>query len=171
MISQQPASEAPRPPGYATVAPWLISADTAAELSFLADVFGAIERPGSRVMDGDRINHVEVDLAGTTLMLFDAPPTWTAAGHLRIYVHDVDAVVEAARARKAVVVTEPTEMPFGDRIARFRDPQGHLWWVHQHVEDVPVEEMMRRFGQPEYIAANHYVGRSLADHLTATYER
>jgi PhnB protein len=61
-------------------------------------------------------------------------------------------------------------MAFGDRIARFRDPQGHLWWVHQHVEDVPVDEMMIRFGQPAYIRASEYVSQSLIDHMTQIHD-
>jgi PhnB protein len=161
--------DAPRPAGYATVASWLISADTAAEIEFLHEVFGATEQPGSRIMNGDKINHVEIDLAGTAVMLFDGADSWRTPGHMRIYVHDVDATVAAAIARDAQLVTAPTTMPFGDRIARFRDPQGHLWWVHQHLEDVPVDEMMNRFGQPTYIKASEYVGQSLIDHMTQTY--
>lgn len=158
-------ADAPRPAGCAAVAPWLISADTARELEFLHQVFGATEKPGSRIMNGDRINHVEVDLAGTTVMLFDAADSWRTPGHLRIYVHDIEATVATATSLGADLVTRPTEMPFGDRVARFRDPQGHLWWVHQHVEDVPVDEMMNRFGQPDYIEAGQYVSQSLIDHM------
>jgi PhnB protein len=151
------------------VTPWLISADTAAEIEFLHKVFGATEQPGSRIMNGDKINHVEIDLAGTAVMLFDGADSWRTPGHMRIYVHDVDATVAAATAHDAQLVTAPTTMPFGDRIARFRDPQGHLWWVHQHLEDVPIDEMMNRFGQPTYIKASEYVGQSLIDHMTQTY--
>ncbi len=168
MDIEDPAA-APRPAGYATVAPWLISADTQAELDFLATVFGATEQPGSRVMNGDTINHVEVDLAGTSLLLFDAPPSWRAPAHLRVYVHDVDAVVRAAVALGANLVTEPTELPFGDRIARFRDPQGHLWWVHQHLEDVPINDLAERFAEPRYAEASAYVGTTLADHMSVYY--
>ena len=89
MCEREP-SQAPRPPGYAAVAPWLTSHDTEAELTFLRAVFRAEEKPGSRIMNGDSINHVEVDLAGTSVMLFDAPSTWRTPGHPRIYVHDVD---------------------------------------------------------------------------------
>ena len=77
-------------------------------------------------MNGDKINHVEIDLAGTPVMLFDGSDSWRTPGHMRIYVHDVDTTVAAAIALDARLVTHPTDMPFGDRIARFRDPQGHL---------------------------------------------
>jgi RimJ/RimL family protein N-acetyltransferase len=56
--------------------------------------------------------------------------------HTRVYVTSLQAVIDRAEANGARIVTEPRELPFGDIVARFRDPQGHLWWVHQHVEDV-----------------------------------
>jgi PhnB protein len=73
------------PPGCSPVASWIISRDTAAELTFRSAVFGATEKPGSRIMNGDKINHVEIDLAGTAMMLFDAGPSWPLTpAHTRI---------------------------------------------------------------------------------------
>ncbi|MFC8530865.1 VOC family protein [Nocardia sp. NPDC057227] len=153
----------PTPAGVAPVASWIISRDTEAELEFLAGVFGATERHGSRVMNGAMINHVEIELSGGSLMLFDAAPEWPPTpAHTRVYVPDLAAAVRAARERGARIVTEPAAMPFGDAIARFRDPQGHLWWAHERVEDVDADEMMRRFALPEYVAALGYVGETLA---------
>ena len=60
------------------------------------------------------------------------------------------------------MVTEPTELAFGDDVvARFRDPRGHLWWVHQHVEDVDPAELGRRFQQEAAVEAMRYVGDTL----------
>lgn len=142
------------PAGVDPVAPWLISRSTAAEIEFLGTVFGAVEKPGSRVLNGASIAHVEVDLAGTGVLMFDAGPGWPATpAHMRIYVADLGGTVAAAVAEGAIVVTRPTALPFGDHVARLRDPQGHRWWVHQHVEDVSVEEMTRRFADPATAAA------------------
>ena len=38
--------------------------------------------------------------------------------------------------------------PRPDDVARLVDPWGNLWWVHERVEDVAVEEMVRRLGDP-----------------------
>jgi uncharacterized glyoxalase superfamily protein PhnB len=149
------------------VAPWIISKNTAAELAFLAAVFGASEKPGSRIMDGNRINHVEIDLAGAVVLLFDSFPDWAPTpAHMRVYVADVERTLADARARGARVVTEPVQLAFGDIVARFRDPQGHLWWIHQHVEDVAVDELGRRFGEDRYVQAMNYVGRTLREEMT-----
>jgi PhnB protein len=156
----------PTPPGYGRLAPWVISADTAAEIDFLTAVFDAVETPGARFVVDGRIGHAEVALAGTTVMLFDAGPDWAPTpSHIRVYVADVRGTLAAAEARGARIVSPATEMPFGDIAARFRDPQGHLWWVHQHVEDVPPEEMVRRFGEPRYADALAAFGQSLIDEM------
>ena len=156
------------PPGYGRLAPWVISRDTAAELDFLAAAFGAAEQPGSRIMDGSRITHVEVDVGGCPLLLFDSGPGWPPTpSHLRVYVADVAQAMSAAVAHGGRVVTEPTELAFGDVVARARDGQGHLWWVHQHVEDVDPEEMGRRFAEEEQVVAMAYVGRTLEEEMLA----
>ena len=154
------------PAGYGRLAPWIISSNTAAELDFLAAVFDAAERPGSRIMSGDRINHVEVDLAGAPVLMFDSLPGWSPTpAHMRIYVADATRTLADAIAHGARVVTEPVELAFGDIVARFRDPQGHLWWIHQHVEDVGTDEMMRRFGEDGYLRAMHYVTETLEEEM------
>ena len=147
----------------------MISRDTVAELQFLGSVFGAAETPGSRFLgaDGD-IGHVEVEIGDTVVMLFDTKPGWPPTpAHLRIYVADAAAAVERAVAAGARLVTRPTQLPFGEIVARLRHPQGHLWWVHQHVEDVPGDELIRRIAEPAAQEAMAYVQGSLREELQA----
>lgn len=157
------------PPRYARVNAWVISHDSDAEVRFLARVFGAVETAGSRMLDADGdIGHVEVELGDTVIMLFDAKPGWPATpAHLRVYVNDVAAAVERATAAGARVVTRPTLLAFGERVARIRDPQGHLWWLHERVEEVPADEMVRRFADPAAQEAMAYVQRTLHEELAA----
>jgi PhnB protein len=54
-------------------------------------------------------------------------------------------------------VTEMTNMPWGDRVGRVRDPFGNLWWIMTRIEDVDEEEIGRRYGQQEYVDAMEYV--------------
>jgi lactoylglutathione lyase len=56
-------------------------------------------------------------------------PQRPAAGHrveLCVYVEDVDETVEAARAAQAHVLLEPTDQPWGERVAYVADPDGNL---------------------------------------------
>jgi PhnB protein len=112
----------PVPPRYSRVDPWVISSDTEAEIAFLEAAFDAKETPGSRKLGPDgRIGHVEVELGGAVIMLFDAQSEWRPA-HLRVYVSDTQETFDRALAAGARPVTHPTELAFGERVARVRDP-------------------------------------------------
>ena len=157
------------PSRYSRVDPWVISADTDAEIAFLAAAFGAEETPGSRMSGPDgRIGHVEVELGDAVIMLFDRDHSWPAVpAHLRVYVAGVQDAVDRAVAAGARVVTRPTELPFGERVARVRDPQGHLWWIHERFEDVEPADLAARFAAPGAQEAMAYVQSSAAEELAA----
>jgi lactoylglutathione lyase len=56
-------------------------------------------------------------------------PLRPATGHrieLCVYVDDVDATVRAARDAGFMVVREPKDQPWGERIAYLRDPDGNM---------------------------------------------
>jgi catechol 2,3-dioxygenase-like lactoylglutathione lyase family enzyme len=46
-----------------------------------------------------------------------------------VYVDDVDIVFERLRASGALVVADPEDQPWGERVARIRDPGGHLVYL------------------------------------------
>jgi len=156
------------PARYSRVDPWVISSDTAAEIDFLTTVFDGKEAPGSRMLGPDgRIGHVEVELGDAVIMLFDAQPDWPPTpAHLRVYVARTGDTFDRALAAGARAVTRPTDLAFGERVARVRDPQGHLWWIHQHLEDVAAEELAERFADPAAQQAMTYVQESLASELS-----
>src|SRR3954447_17054794 len=155
------------PGRYSRVDPWVISADTEAELGFLAAAFGVTETTGSRMLDAEgRIGHVEAELGDAVILMFDALPDWPATpAHLRVYVANTAEAFQRALAAGAAPVTQPTDLAFGERVARVRDPQGHLWWIHEHVEDVDLSDLGARLAAPAAVAAMTYVHASLADEL------
>jgi uncharacterized glyoxalase superfamily protein PhnB len=155
------------PSGYSRIDPWVISRNADAEIQFMSRVVGAQERPNARVVNADgTIGHAEVELAGSVVLMFDAQPGWPdLPAHLRVYVDDVQRTVDAAVAAGARVVTRPTELAFGERVARLRDSQGHLWWIHERVEALDLEEMTRRFAEPAYQQAMAYVQETLTAEL------
>ena len=100
-------------------------------------------------------------------MLFDAQPDWAPTpAHLRIYVANTRDTFDRALVAGARAVTEPTDLAFGERVARVRDPQGHLWWIHQRLEDVAVEDVADRFADPSTQQAMTYVQRSLTSEMS-----
>jgi PhnB protein len=158
------------PSRYSRVDPWVISADTAAEIAFLEAAFGARETPGARMVGPDgRIMHAEAEVGDAVLLLFDRDSGWPATPtHLRVYVADVRDAFERALAAGARAVTDPTELPFGERVARVRDPQGHLWWMHERFEDVDAADLAGRFADPSALAAMAYVQETLTAEMAAS---
>jgi lactoylglutathione lyase len=46
-----------------------------------------------------------------------------------VYVDDVDASFQAVTAAGAPAVAEPADQPWGERLARVRDPEGNLVYL------------------------------------------
>ena len=155
------------PEGFGTVTPWIISRDSAELIDFLAKAFDAHEREGSRMTNPQgQIEHVEVTIGESVVMLFDAHATWPKTpAFFRLYVEDADRTYRRAVEAGAVPVTEVTELFWGDRIARVRDPMGNIWWLQSHARDVAPGEMATAMARPEMVKAMKYVQRSLADEL------
>ena len=126
---------APVPTGYATVNPFLISRDAVALMEFVQAVFGGTEHADARTTDTDGLLlHAELEIGGSTLMFADRKPGWPyTPSLLQIYVDDVRAVLERARARGGEVVTEPIDF-YGTEFSRLLDPWRNLWWVYRHGE-------------------------------------
>ncbi|SER23579.1 PhnB protein [Lentzea xinjiangensis] len=144
------------PEGYHTVTPWLITRGHTAELiDFIVGVFDATEI--GRVGEAPRIGHAEVRIGDSVVMLFDQPDWPATPAFLRLYVEDDAATLARATARGATTVTEPTELFWGDRVSRFADPFGNLWWLHQRVAEPTGEEMNARMGDPAFQEAMNYV--------------
>ncbi|WP_326558073.1 VOC family protein [Micromonospora sp. NBC_01796] len=144
------------PSGYHTVTPWIISrGSTGALIDFVVAVFDATEL--ARLGPDGAIGHAEVRIGDSVVMMFDQPRWPNTPSFLRLYVADDVEVLSRAVERGATVVTEPTELFWGDRVSRFRDPFGNLWWIHQRVAEPTEEEMGRRLRDPEFVKAMEYV--------------
>jgi uncharacterized glyoxalase superfamily protein PhnB len=148
--------------GYTTVAPWIVTDDTAALFEFIADAFDGAELAQIPLEDGS-IGHAEIRVGDTVLLAFDRRPGWPEMPSLlRVFVEDVDAVTEAAVAAGARIVNEPATHAFGQRIGRIRDPFGNIWWIAATVEDdVAPADGLRRLTEPRYAIAMEYAQETL----------
>jgi PhnB protein len=156
-MSEQQARRGHVPEGYGTVTPWIISRDTARLIDFVTTAFDAQELARVLLEDGT-IGHAEFRIGDSIVMAFDARPEWPdTPAFLRLYFEDADAMHRRAVEAGATSVTEMTELAFGDRVGRVRDPQGNLWWIQTRVEDLDLEEMARRASEPRYVEAMSYV--------------
>ncbi|GAA2230802.1 hypothetical protein GCM10010413_30530 [Promicromonospora sukumoe] len=133
MSAPAPRTVPAAPAGSATVDPFIWSDDAAGLIRFVLDVFDATEVPEARTADTDGlVLHSEVRIGDSTITIADRKPQWPyTPAFVRVYVEDPAATLGRAAGAGARIVTEPTEF-WGDVLARFADPFGHLWWVYQH---------------------------------------
>jgi hypothetical protein len=99
-------------------------------------------------------------------MLFDSYEGWPETpGFFRLYVADANATYEQAIRAGATLVTEVTELFWGDRVGRVRDPFGNIWWLQSHATDVPHDQIQARMEDPAMVEAMRYVQQTLVDAL------
>jgi PhnB protein len=118
--------------------PYLYYNDGNAAIEFLTNAFGFKER--SRHVDQDgTLRHGEVQL-GNVIVMLGSPPDYKNPKQLGavtvgmyMYVDDVDAHYEKAKAAGADIQNPPTDQTYGDRSYGVLDPEGHQWWFAQFI--------------------------------------
>lgn len=153
------------PEGYTTVTPWIITKDTARLIDFIIEAFDAEELHRVEVNGG--IGHAEVRIGNAIVMMFDSPFNVETPGFMRLYVGDADTVIQQAVKAGASVVTEPTELAWGDKVGRVRDPLGNIWWIQERLVELTPEEMGARAEDPKFAEAMAYVQSNLRPALPA----
>lgn len=141
------------PEAYHSVTPYLYIRGAAEAIEFYQQAFGASEVVRLTSPDG-RIGHAEIQIGDSRVMLADEIPEMnvksphtlqgTSSGYL-IYVDDADEQFARALTAGGVEVRPVQDQFYGDRSGTLADPFGHVWTIATHVEDVPPEEIDRRF--------------------------
>lgn len=141
----------PTPAGWPRISPGVYYRDALAMLDWLPRAFGftvqlKVEEDGhlvhSQLVYGDGLIMVGEELAGEKRRFGINRLSPASAGcntqNLMVYVDDVDAHCDSARAAGAVIVAEPEDHDYGDgywcdRAYGATDPEGHLWWFVQRL--------------------------------------
>lgn len=134
----------PIPDGFHTLQPVINVDNIDAVISFVKEVFGAVEKDRFNMPDGSTI-HVEVKIGDSILILGPVERHGSFPAKIFVYVDDVDTVYSKALAAGAKSVSEPEDQFFGQRVARAQDSWGNLWVIATQTEIVNSEEMQRRF--------------------------
>jgi PhnB protein len=139
------------PKGYHSLTPYMTVRDATRAIEFYKQAFGATERGVMKGPDG-KIMHAELVIGDSIVMLADEFPefgslspqsTGGAGMGLHIYVEDVDSAFERAVKAGANVEMPVSDMFWGDRYGKLRDPFGHKWSIATHTADLSAEEMER----------------------------
>ncbi len=122
--------------------PYLAVTDAREAIHWYVEHLGARVTYEPIVMPDGRIGHVELTVDGARWMMADehpeiqveAPdPGRGAAVTLHLTVRDVDAVVDRVLAGGGLLDRGPEDSPVG-RVAVFRDPFGHRWFLNTQGE-------------------------------------
>ena len=140
----------PIPEGFHSISPYLLIDGAAEAIEFYKEAFGAEETVRLPTPDG-KLQHAEIRIGDSTIMLADAPPDKSSPKKLgdtpvmlHLYVPDVDAVFAQAVKAGATVERPVSDQFYGDRNGDLIDPFGHRWGVSTHKEDLTLEEIQAR---------------------------
>jgi uncharacterized glyoxalase superfamily protein PhnB len=132
------------------IVPQLPYADPRAAVEFLERAFGFTERTSARVVDErtGAVGHTMVEYRGAVIGIggqgghgaVSPKEAGTPTLYLSIYVPDVDAHYERARAAGARIVMGLRDQFWGDRTYECLDLENHRWRFHQRMREVPQEE-------------------------------
>jgi uncharacterized glyoxalase superfamily protein PhnB len=134
------------------IVPHLFYDDVAAAIDWLVEAFGFVVRV--RMIDRDGgVVHGELEFADGLVMLgltsenesWESPRSLggRVSQRLYIYVDDVDAHCERSRRAGVVILYEPGDQFYGDRVYECVDPEGHRWKFAQHIRDVDMKTLKR----------------------------
>jgi PhnB protein len=136
----------------APLVPLLVVRDAAGALDFYVRAFGAREVVRYMNRRRDAVSHADLAIGEVIFSLTeearawnsDAPPSLGGSPVvLQLRVEDVDTAVARMLTVGATVVFPVVEF-CGERMARLRDPYGHLWLLTQRVEELSPYEVQRR---------------------------
>ena len=135
------------PANMPRITPYLLYEDVEAALEYLGLNYGFVERMRIPGEDGKPI-HAKMELADGVIMMGNPGPDYESPRRIGkstqliyVYVEDVDAHYEQAKAGGAVISTEPEDQFYGDRNYRTEDCEGHQWTFAQHVRDVSLDDL------------------------------
>ncbi len=113
---------------FTQILPIISTPDVPRSLRFYRDLLGgtvSFQFPGP---DGEPV-YVGIELGtshlGIGLEAPGSPPTGDRAMSLWVYAEDCDAAIERLRKAGVPIVEEPADQPWGERVARVRDPDGN----------------------------------------------
>ena len=132
------------------VVPYLSLIDAKEAVAFYSRVFETKPSLLLNMPDG-RVMHCEFRMGDSRFFLSEELPehggtpspvslgATTVAIHL--YVDDCDAMVAHMESNGAEVVMVPTDVFWGERFARVRDPFGHEWGITTRLQDMTPTEI------------------------------
>jgi uncharacterized glyoxalase superfamily protein PhnB len=147
----------PTPPGWSRISSAVYYDDPLAAVDWLCKAFGFVIQ--QKIIEGGKLAHSELKYAEGLIMVGDAKrvsrgePSYRSSPrsvggantqNMMLYVDDVEAHYQQARAAGATMITEPATTDYGpdywsDRGYEAEDLEGHHWWFIQRIRNPPAK--------------------------------
>jgi PhnB protein len=126
------SSESYIPAGYKTITPYLTVPNAPELIDFIKQAFGAEETFRTTGTAGGV--HCELRLGNSMLMVGGGLPgkAWSGVASpttLHVYTQDCDATYVRALQAGATSIGEPSDQPYGERLASVKDASGNIWRI------------------------------------------
>lgn len=140
----------PVPDGMHTVTMHLwFNGNCADAVAFYQTAFGAeLAAPVVPGPEGKGVMHAMLRIGDSQIMMADSwpgqyerGPAEAATASPFLYVEDVDAAFDQAVKEGCDTMEAPTDMFWGDRMAKVKDPFGHVWALATHKWIYSAEEI------------------------------
>lgn len=136
--------------------PYLSITDATKAVTFYSEVFGVAPYVLLSMPDG-RVMHCEFRIGNARLFVSEelpehggTPSPSRLAGTsvaIHLYVDDCDAMIETMKLNGSTVLMEPTDMFWGERFGRVRDPFGHEWGIATQLREMSPGEIQSAASQ------------------------
>ncbi|QDT35381.1 VOC family protein [Thalassoglobus polymorphus] len=130
--------------------PYLSITDAEKAVAFYTDVFGVAPHLLLSMPDG-RVMHCEFRIGNSRFFISEELPEHggtpsptrlgTTSVAIHLYVDDCGLMVATMAKNGSTVLMEPTDMFWGDRFARVRDPFGHEWGITTQIREMSPDEI------------------------------
>lgn len=140
------------PKGAHTLSPYLVVKDVDAAIAFYEKAFGAVAECRLTIPGAGQTFHAGMRIGDSMFMLGGEMENENCAATspvklggtpvtIHMYAEDVDAAFQKAVAAGAQPLMPPTDMFWGDRYGKLKDPFGHEWSVATQIRELSPEQM------------------------------
>jgi uncharacterized glyoxalase superfamily protein PhnB len=141
------------PEGIRSVTPHLVVKNALDSIEFYKKAFGAQVMSHAPGPAPRSTMHAAIKIGDGVVFLADEMPMSNAkapksvggtTASIMLFVPDVDTTFKSAVAAGAKAIMPVGDQFWGDRYGQVTDPDGHLWEIGTHKEDLTADEMQQR---------------------------
>jgi PhnB protein len=160
-IGTHRAGAEPLPAELRNVTPYLHPKGTPRLIDFMREAFDA-EEVFRAQDDAGTVHHAKIMIGDSIIAMGETHgPYRTMKPTLHLYVPDADRAYQRALEAGAVSVSEPANLPYGERCGAVRDSFGNTWYIATRLEALApkaeTHEAPRRYEQPGNIMPFMYI--------------